>query len=83
MSVGDMLLELRKRAIADIERLQDFHAFTGHSYDRYAKMVAAGHLSGTVGNARTSTTLTEKEVADILLAYLDEGIQSQGDEIGA
>src|SRR5688500_16596595 len=72
MSVRDMTLELRNRAITEIERLQDFHVFTGHSYDRYAKMVAAGHLTGTVTNIRTRTTLTEKEVAHILLSYLDD-----------
>lgn len=72
MSVRDMLLELRKRAIADIERLQDFHVFTGHSYDRYAKMTAAGHLTGTVTNVRTHTAKTDQEVAEILLSYLDD-----------
>ncbi len=71
MSVSDMILELRTRAIADIERLQDFHVFTGHSYDRYEKMVAAGHLTGTVTNVRTRAAQTEKEVADLLLSYLD------------
>ncbi|MEW6673941.1 MAG: hypothetical protein AB1427_19785 [Thermodesulfobacteriota bacterium] len=72
--VNDMLLELRNRTIADIVQLQDFHVFTGYSYDRYAKMVAAGHLTGNVTNLRTSTTLADKEVADILLAYLDDDL---------
>jgi hypothetical protein len=74
MSIVDRLLELRKCATADIERLQDFHVFTGHSYNCYAQMVAAGHMIGTVTNVRTSTTLPYEQVADILLTYLDEDL---------
>ncbi len=72
MSVADQLIELRNRSVAQIEKLQDFHIFTGHSYDRYAKMVGAGHLTETVTNVRTATTLADKQVADVLLSYLDD-----------
>lgn len=68
----DRFRELAARARSDIERLQDFHVFTGFSYDGFNKMVGAGHLTGSVTNVRTSTNLPVADVASILLNYLDE-----------
>lgn len=67
------LAELKLRAKGEIERLQDFHVFTGHSYDVYSKMVSAKHLAGTtVVNTRTGSTLESADVATELLHYLDD-----------
>jgi hypothetical protein len=72
--ITSMLLELRTRALAGIERLQDFQAFTGHSYDRYAKMAEQGQLVESVSNVRTQTTLESKDLASILMNYLDKDL---------
>jgi hypothetical protein len=75
-----MLVEQLRRVASlttrKIEQLQDFHAFTGHSYDRYSKMSAAGHLKGSVTNARTKTVLRDDELAAVLLGYLDNELAS-------
>jgi hypothetical protein len=58
-------------ATTAIGDLQDFHVFTGYSYEQYAKTVAGGHVRGTIQNARTQTTLSESDMAPVLLKYLD------------
>jgi hypothetical protein len=63
---------LEALARSEIEGLQDFHVFTGYSYDSFRKMVAAGHLTGSVTNSRTSITKPVSDLASILLGYLDE-----------
>lgn len=65
---------LARDAISDIERLQDFQVFTGHSYDRYSKMVSAGHLKESVQNVRTKSTLPGTDLAKVLLGYLDDDL---------
>ena len=72
----ELLNELEKRSIEEIENLQDFHVFTGHSYDRYLKMVKNGILKGSVTNIRTDRTFKDEEVASLLLGYLDNELPS-------
>lgn len=73
-SVVEKLRNLEACAVSNIERLQDFHVLTGYSYDRYSKMVEAGHLSGSVKNIRTGTNLDVAQVAKQLLKYLDDDL---------
>ena len=65
---------LSTRTEGDIAQLQDFHVFTGHSYDRYAKMVEADHIRESVYNTRTQTNVISDDLAHILLAYLDNDL---------
>lgn len=74
MPLIEELRKLEARALTNIERLQDFQAFTGHSYDRYSQMVDAGHLTGTVQNVRTKTNLNVTEIAKLLLEFLDDDL---------
>jgi len=68
-------LEMVKNlTISKIEKLQDFQVFTGHSYDRYKKMVVAGHLKENVTNIRTKTNISEKQLSSQLLEYLDKDL---------
>jgi hypothetical protein len=70
-SVADRLESLARDRIRAIEALQDFQVFTGHSYDRYSKMVAAGHIKESITNTRTDTSLPAEELAKSLLRLLD------------
>ena len=72
MTEPDAIFALEARTLQNFDQLQDFQVFTGFSYDRYAKMAAAGQLPGTVTNTRTRTTLTAAELSDVLLGYLDQ-----------
>ncbi|OGK11480.1 hypothetical protein A2954_06420 [Candidatus Roizmanbacteria bacterium RIFCSPLOWO2_01_FULL_37_12] len=63
--------KLEKSTIQKINQLQDFHVFTGFSYDRYEKMVKAGYEKGSVYNTRTDTSVKEIELSKILFTYLD------------
>ena len=74
MGLIDELNALKERATSDIRHLQDFHVFTGHSYDRYDKMVAAEHPTDSVTNVRTGNTFDAKQIAELLLKYLDEDL---------
>gem|GEM_PF-3241479 len=71
MTVTERLNELQARTVVEIERLQDFHVFTGHSYGRYHMMVEQGHISDTVVNVRTQTNMSSQDLAVLLLKYLD------------
>jgi hypothetical protein len=73
-SLVERLHDLETSAVNNIERLQDFHVFTGHNYDRYSKMVEAGHLTGSVTNVRTNSTLDVSDLAARLLKYLDDDL---------
>jgi hypothetical protein len=66
--------DLGTAATRAIEQLQDFHSFSGHSYDRYGKMVAAGHVEETITNVRTQFNVSSSELAALLLAYLDNDL---------
>ncbi|MDO8609091.1 MAG: hypothetical protein Q7R95_00950 [bacterium] len=66
--------ELQIRTIRNFNTLQDFHVFTGYSYDRYEKMVKAGNIKESVYNVRTHNSVKEVELAKILLEYLDEDL---------
>ena len=58
-------------ATSALAALQDFHVFTGHSYQQYAEMVKAGHIRGSIHNARTGTAVEAVEMASILRGYFD------------
>jgi hypothetical protein len=73
-SLVERLRNLEKSAVNNIERLQDFHVFTGHSYDRYSRMVEAGHITGSVTNVRTNSDLDVSDLAAWLLKYLDDDL---------
>jgi len=67
----DRLNAVASDNINAIVQLQDFQVFTGHSYDRYSKMVDAGHLKESVTNARTNTSASSKDLSRQLIGYLD------------
>lgn len=69
-----LALKIKNRAISQIEQLQDFHVFTGVSYDRYVKMVKAGLIHESITNTRTNTILKEDKLSEILLRYLDRDL---------
>ena len=74
MTIIQEIAILGRESINQIEALQDFHVFTGYSYDRFRKMVEAGHVLGTVTNARTQTNVQVTELAETLLVYLDNDL---------
>lgn len=67
---------LGAQATTQIEKLQDFHVLTGHSYGRYKEMVEAGHVTGSVTNVRTNSSMKVDEVASLLMTYLDDELPS-------
>jgi len=71
MSVASRLESLEHKCLRAVEALQDFQVFTGHSYDRYSKMVIAGHLKERITNTRTGSSLPAEELAETLLRSLD------------
>ena len=73
-TIADQVQLLGQTTVRDFEQLQDFHVFTGYSYDRFARMASAGQLGGSVQNGRTGTTLSATDLAPILLGYLDAAL---------
>ena len=61
-------------AVRALELLQDFQAFSGHSYDRYGKMVDIGHIEETITNVRTQSNVSSGDLAALLLTYLDNDL---------
>jgi hypothetical protein len=66
--------ELGTVAVRALEQLQDFQAFSGHSYDRYGKMIVTGHIEETITNVRTNSNVSGKDLAALLLTYLDNDL---------
>jgi hypothetical protein len=74
IETANAIYDLATATVQALEQLQDFQAFTAHSYDRYGKMVAGGHIEETITNVRTQSNVSSQDLAVVLLAYLDQNL---------